>query len=205
MIIVTPDGEAILDNDPTLFGPQIDGHAWSQVSDDTHDWPHSDESKKERLAVDVDYEEKAGWPWVVKIAAAVTAVGIAVLATSLWFSTHGNGEPVADPPASSTAAPTELPEPTFVMPDDSAIPAADQITDDGRYLHQLHQDGVKWTDPTAVITDAHRICSYMDAHPTSIADMITGAEARSPGEQPKVVRSVVLSAVEAYCPRDNDH
>lgn len=124
---------------------------------------------------------------------------------SLWFITHGNGEPVADPPASSTAAPTELTEPTFVMPADNAIPAVDQITDDGHYLHQLHQDGVNWTDPAAVITDAHRICSYMDAHPTSIADMITGAEARSPGEQPKVVRSVVLSAVEAYCPRDNDH
>lgn len=79
------------------------------------------------------------------------------------------------------------------------------ITPDGQYLHEMAEGGVKWTDPAGVIHDGHKMCDYLDAHPTPLGDMVTEVAARSPGMNTTQVRAVVMAAVNVYCPQDKDN
>ncbi len=186
MIAVDLDGEAtVLDDDWTMFGPQFDAPAWSQQQ--------QDDEQLERLA---DFPEQHGWSRVMKIASAVTAVGIGAVTVALWFSPGGHTEPVPTPPPPAAAAPTT----PFVMPDES--PTVNQITPDGEYLHVMAEAGVRWTNPDRVIHDGHNMCDYLETNPTiPLADLVSQVAAKSPGLNIDQVRAVVISAIDVYCPQ----
>jgi hypothetical protein len=136
----------------TMFGPQFFEQAWSQGEQPPAPAPYRSHS----------------WVRVGALTAAfVLLVGVVIYALIASVRSHNedhNAWPAgySKPPTvtvSNTPEPSLSPVRKFTPPPD--VPAQ-SATRDGEFLQALTRDGLTWSgDPSVIIADAHRGCSYM--------------------------------------------